>query len=170
MRGIKTICFMALCYLLSAGLYGQQSITIQGMSFTYRVDQDLLHCTVEAATKGWVGVGFNAKNSIVGSDLYLFQVVNNKATGVDLYVKGVGNPVKDVALGGQSSFKILNATEVGNTTTVEFTVPLHSKDPYDFVHKMEEEYWIILAYSVADDFGHHSRLRKHFPFTLEVTH
>ncbi len=170
MRSIISFCCIAICCLLSAGLYGQQVISAQGMSFTYRMEKDMLRCTLQAKTKGWVGVGFNTKNSIVGSDLYLFNIINNKASGVDLYVKSAGNPLKDMELGGKSTFRILEATEGENTTRVQFTIPLNSGDSYDFVHKVGEQYWIILAYSVADDFGHHSRVRKHLPFTLEAIH
>lgn len=167
MRGMKIICCIALCHLVSAGLYGQQTLTIQGMTFTYRVDENVLYGSLQAETKGWVGVGFNAENSIVGSDLYLFNIVNDKASGVDLYVKSAGNPLKDIELGGKSTFRILEATEGKKNTRVQFTIPLNSGDPYDFIHKVGEQYWIILAYSVADEFGHHSRVRKHLPFTLE---
>ncbi len=170
MRGIQCICCITACYLFSAGLYGQQKITIQGMSFTYSIEKEALRCTLQAKTNGWVGVGFNSKNSIVGSDLLLFNIVNDQASGVDLYVKSAGNPKNDDKIGGKSTFKILQAKEIDDTTMVQFTIPLNSSDPYDFIHKVGEQYWIILAYSVSDDFGHHSRVRKHLPFTLEGVH
>ena len=43
---------------------------------------------------------------------------------------------------------------------------MNSKDSNDFVHELGKEAWLILAYSVDDDFGHHSRVRKHIPFIV----
>lgn len=163
----KIRAFIALCLMGSAGLFGQQTISTNGISFSYEVKNDMLNCTLKAETQGWIGVGFNSRNSIVGSDLLLFNIIGGKPSSTDLYVKGAGNPKKDSELGGTHSIQILEAEEIGNTSMVQFSIPMDSGDPYDFKHKINQEFWLILAYSVADDFGHHSRVRKHIPFKLE---
>ena len=116
---------------------------------------------------GWVGVGFNSKNSIVGSDLLLFNIKGKKVTRTDLFVKGAGNPVKDSANGGKNTAVIHGGTQESGYTKIQFSIPLDSKDSNDFVHVLGQKYWLILAYSVSDDFDHHSRVRKHVPFILK---
>lgn len=149
-----------------AGLYGQQTTKASGMTFGYEVVDNMLKCSLQAPTNGWVGVGFNTKNSIVGSDLLLFNVVNGKVSCTDLFVKGVGNPIKDSANGGKNTITLLKGTEKNSFTHVTFTIPMNSGDPNDFVHVLGKEAWLILAYSVDDDFAHHSRVRKHIPFII----
>ncbi len=149
-----------------AGLCAQQAIEVSQMSFTYTIEQDSLHGTLKAPTKGWVGVGFNSKNDIVGSDLLLFRVVSGKVEGLDMYVKSFGNPLQDSENGGRNSVKLKEGSESEKSTQISFSIPLNSKDPNDFVHIPGQKSWLILAYSVEDDFGHHSRVRKHLPFKL----
>jgi|GEM_PF-2252169 len=152
-----------------AGLYGQQTAHVAGISFAYSIEQNKLVCKMEAPTNGWVGVGFNKQNSIVGSDLLLFNIVNGKSTYTDLFVKSAGNPKKDIDLGGENSIRLIDSQENENNTMVHFSIPLNSDDPFDFTHKIGESFWLILAYSVEDEFEHHSRVRKHIPFKLELT-
>lgn len=159
--------FIVLCLTGSAGLMGQQTISTNGIFFAYQIEDDRLNCTLKAETKGWIGIGFNSRNSIVGSDLLLFNIVDGKPSSTDLFVKSAGNPKKDTELGGKNSIKILDSKETGNTSMVQFSIALNSGDPYDFKHKVNQEFWLILAYSMDDDFEHHSRVRKHVPFTLE---
>lgn len=169
--GISMNCLKkyVLCIYLCAfaGLYGQRTTTVSGISFTYTLTGTNLECTLTAPTHGWVGVGFNRKNTIVGSDLLLFHVVDGKTTSTDMYVKRLGNPVKDSLLGGRNSISVLDGTEGKHGTTIRFSIPLNSGDPNDFVHEIGKEFWLILAYSVDDDFSHHSRVRKHISFTFQ---
>ncbi len=158
---------VALCFAQFTVLAAQGSISTSGISFSYHIDEDKLVCRLAAKTTGWVGVGFNSQNSIVSSDLLLFNIIDGNVSSRDLYVKGFGDPREDIALGGSSTVKILSSEEAGNTTTVQFSIPLDSKDPYDFVHRKNEEFWLILAYSIADEFEHHSRVRKHIRMQLE---
>ena len=151
-----------------AGLYGQQIVHVAGMKFSYSIEERQLICKLEAPTNGWVGVGFNKQNSIEGSDLLLFNIVKGKPTYTDLFVKRAGNPKKDIDLGGENSIRLIDSQENENNTMVHFSVPINSDDPYDFAHKIGESFWLILAYSVEDEFEHHSRVRKHIPFKLEL--
>ncbi len=153
--------------LVSVGLFGQQTHQTDGISLTYTIADKHLVCELKAETLGWVGVGFNTENSIVGSDLLLFNIVKGQASCVDLFVKSAGNPLPDEALGGKHTIELLDAEEKSSTTKVKFSIPLSSGDPFDFKHEMGKRFWLILAYSVADDFKHHSRVRRHIPITLK---
>ncbi|MEL6484716.1 MAG: DOMON domain-containing protein, partial [Bacteroidota bacterium] len=155
----KFLCFLAGLFVFT-GLKAQQSVEASGIVFQYEVQNDSLHAVLNARTKGWVGVGFNSKNSIVGSDLLLFHVRGKQVKDTDLFVKGAGNPVKDSENGGKNTISIKKGTEDGGYTKIHFSIPLDSGDPNDFVHVLGQKAWLILAYSVSDDFDHHSRVRK----------
>ncbi len=158
----------AFSFCLFAGHKGQQTAKVSGITFTHEVIGNRLHCTLEAPTNGWVGVGFNHKNSIVESDLLLFNIVQGKPSGTDLYVKSFGNPVRDIDNGGKNNIHLVGGTESDSSTKVVFSIPMDSKDANDFIHVPGKKAWLILAYSVDDDFGHHSRVRKHIPFGINA--
>ncbi|MEM9648152.1 MAG: DOMON domain-containing protein [Bacteroidota bacterium] len=147
-------------------MFGQQHIEVDGITFSYQIEGDALRCELQALTNGWVGVGFNSKNAIVGSDLLLFNLVDGNPSCADLYVKSFGNPIKDEDLGGNNSIELLSAHEDEMSTVVRFTIPVDSGHPTDYVHSINQDFWLILAYSAEDDFEHHSRVRRHLPFRL----
>ena len=162
----KFLCFLAsLC--VYTGLKAQQSVEASGITFQYEVKGDSIHAVLSAPTEGWVGVGFNSKNSIVGSDLLLFNMMGKHVSGTYLFVIGYVNPVKDSENGGKNTVLIHGGTQESGYTKIQFSIPLDSKDSNDFVHVLGQKYWLILAYSVSDDFDHHSIVRKHVPFILK---
>ena len=162
----KVLMMMTVLLLLGFWLNAQERITVNGMTFAYDILEDNIEISLEAPTHGWVGVGFNDGNDIVGSDLYLFHVVGKEVEALDMYVVGFGDPRKDSQLGGIHSVQTLTGLEVNGHTKVTFQLPFPSMDPYDFKHSLDKQFWLILAYSTHDDFDHHSRMRKHISFTL----
>jgi len=167
MEHIKYIVSLILC-MASFRAGAQKTTTVSDISFTYTIEEELLKCTLEAKTNGWIGVGFNDKNSIVNSDLLLFNIIKGKASNRDLYVKSAGNPRRDSDLGGTNTIQLISGVEKDGITSVVFSIPLNSGDPFDFEHHLNEPFWLILAYSKEDDFEHHSRVRKHISFKLET--
>lgn len=154
-------------YLWIVGLFtsvlvqAQLSVTLSEITWTCTPIGDDLVMELQAPTTGWVGVGFNQENSILQSDLLLFNIVDGQATGTDLYVKGFGNPQADKALGGDRNVEILSFREEDNHTYIQFRRPLKAADAYDFQLQAGEAFWLILAYSTHDEFEHHSRVRQH---------
>ncbi len=160
--------FLIVLFILPFGLKAQKEVNVGGMTLSYIVDHENIQIQLEAPTTGWVGVGFNTENRIVHSDLLLFHVLeHNKAEYLDMCVAGIGDPRTDISMGGSSDIHLLSASESLNNTSVKFEILLNGKDPYDFSHQLDQEFWLILAYSTHDDFGHHSRMRKHIPFRFE---
>lgn len=142
-------------------------VHVGGMNMSYEIANDSLTISLRAPTTGWIGIGFNHENNIVGSDLLLFHVIDEQTTGTDLYVQALGDPRKDIELNGHESFRILYGSEANGHTQVQFRVPLDNQDPYDFQHTLSESFWLILAYSAHDDFDHHSLMRRHVSFVFE---
>ena len=159
--------FIILFVLTSPGLLAQESLQLGGMTMSYTIVGQQLSVTLEAPTQGWLGIGFNDRNAIVGSDLLLMHVIDNKAEVLDMQVKGIGNPKEDQMLGGTNNIIITAYAEKAGRTTISFSRPLNTQDPNDHPIERGEDLWLILAYSTHDDFGHHSRMRKHTSFTFE---
>lgn len=148
------------------GLLAQQEVVVNDMTFSYQLLEQEIIVELSAPTTGWIGLGFNTENNIVGSDLLLFHVVKGSVEGNDLFVKSFGNPKLDSELGGTNDIHALSGTEKNGWTSVRFKLPLPSKDSFDFQHRKGQSFWLILAYSTHDDFNHHSRMRKHVQVEL----
>ncbi len=51
-------------------------------------------------------------------------------------------------------------------TTIRFTIPIMASDAYSYSLIQGRAYHLLLAYSVDDDFMHHSRVRSQTTVTL----
>ena len=157
---------LCLPILLFFAATAQNVIQAGKMVFEYQMENDSLAINIKAPTKGWLGVGFNAKNDIVGSDLLQFSVRNKKAICSDQFVVGFQDHPEDAVLGGSSNISLLDAQEKNGWTSISFKIPLYSGDRFDFQHQSGKDCWLILAYSLDDDFNHHSVMRKHVKLRL----
>lgn len=153
--------------LLSLQSYAQQEVNIGGMNFRYEIIHDSIYGFLSAPTRGWIMIGFNSKNSVEGADFKFFRMVNGTVEVSDR--KNIGNRTypSDVTLGGKNNVRVLKGAETVNRTSIYFVFPFQTKDVNDFQHRLNESFWLILAYSQDDDFLHHSRMRKHLPFSWE---
>ncbi len=149
---------------LPVALHAQKEVTLGNMNMTYQVVGNEIEIQLKAPTKGWLGIGFNDVNSIVKSDLYLLRVRNGAVEGIDMDVLAAGNPKEDDTIGGTNDLTLISGKEEQNETTVRFRLPLNSGDKHDFIHSLDKDFWLILAYSQSDDYGHHSTMRKHTKF------
>jgi DOMON domain len=154
--------YCVLSLLIFLKLNAQTNIQAGKMIFESIVEDNSILIKIKVPTKGWLAVGFNTKNGIVGSDLKMFSVKNGVLESEDQFVKGVQNHPTDVSLGGMNNIKLLEGMENEDGTSITFKIPLCSDDRFDFSHSLNQNLWLILAYSVEDDFGHHSIMRQHF--------
>ena len=164
-------CFALLLSLLltvSCNVPAQNSIEIGAMEMDWQWEEDSIWVQLTAPTDGWLAIGFNSKNDIVGADLLMFSVQNKQLITSDQYVTGAGVHPEDQALGGQNNIRLISGNEQGNKTLVRFKIPTKGDSKLDFAHTPDAPFWLILAYSLEDDFEHHSIMRKHqlFKWTL----
>lgn len=159
--------FILLIFSLLGQSYAQQTITESGMTLHYQVQADHLLLTLTAPMTGWVAIGFNETNHIVGSDLKMMGLKHGSSYASDQYVVGVGKHPTDISQGGASDIEVIQAHEAGGQTKMVFRLPLTNADKWDFQHQLNKPFWLILAYSVSDDLDHHSRVRRHVYMSWE---
>lgn len=135
--------------------------TIEKMTVDWEREGGLIHFSLKAPTKGWLAIGFNDRNAIVNADLKMFRIVNDQPEAQDFYVVSHGNPQKDEGLGGKSTMSRLRGKEDKQFSTVSFTIDITSSHYTDGNFDFSQSLWLIAAYSISDDFVHHSIMRKH---------
>lgn len=158
--------YSALCYLLigNSTLFAQEKIQAGTMHFEAWLVDEAIEIQLEAATSGWLVVGFNSENNILHSDLLQFRIDAGSVYAEDQYVTGLGKHPTDISLGGTNNIAVISGEKQEGKTRIRFRIPFASGDHYDFVHTLDKDFWLILAYSVDKDFQHHSILRKHFRY------
>jgi hypothetical protein len=141
-------------------------IEVNGMTVEWTYKNDRVFFTVSAPTEGWIVLGFNKKDDIVGSNLIFGRVQSGKVDVVDHFVVAAGNHQPTEKMGSKPVFQDVSGAEKVGKTTLSFSMPVKAFDAYHFDLKEGSEQWFICAFSAEDDFYHHSRMREHRKVTL----
>lgn len=143
-----------------------QTVQVEQMSVNWRVVNDVIEFETSAPTLGWVALGFNATDDIENANLIMGAVVDGVARVEDRYVVAVGDHRQVEAIGGTNALMHASGEEQNGSTTIRFALPIKAVDDYHMHLQSGTEIYLIAAYSVDDDFAHHSRMRQHLRITL----
>jgi hypothetical protein len=139
-------------------------LTAGGMTVDLRPVGSDFECTLRAPTAGWVAIGFNSRPGLTGTNLIMAAVLPDGR--VELSDRFIFGPGDHRAIGppkaGSGSLKLISGREearaAGIYTEIRFRVALRPADRYH--HDLtRRELYLLMAYSQADDFGHHSMMR-----------
>ena len=144
----------------------EKMATSNGMIMTWNIHGDQADITLHSPRQGWVAVGFNTKRALAGSMLIMCRVVDGKAEVVEHYVLAPGDyrPVNE--LGSSPIVSGISGMENEDGTTISFTVPLGFSGPHHVQLLAGQQYALHMAYSMEDDFQHHSISRTLEQITL----
>lgn len=152
---------LGLPFLLFWGIAVNTTITAGPMICNYQFVKDSIEFELEAPTLGWIGIGFNDSNVLSGSDWIQLAVVQGEVIFADQYFNTDRMPIRDEYIGGCPNVLLLDGQELKARTIVRFKIPIDSNDTYDFKHLDGQSLWLILAYSLEDDFSHAYHLQKY---------
>lgn len=150
---------------MSANPHGGH-VARHGMQVTWRHRGDRVHFTVSAPTSGWVGIGFNERDDVVGAHLILTHVLAGRAAAVEYSVLAAGDYRPITSLGGSSGIADIAGDERNGVTTVHFSLPQVALGTRQRALSPDRAYFMIMAFSAEDDFAHHSRMRTSVAVTL----
>ncbi|MEM9397937.1 MAG: DOMON domain-containing protein [Pseudomonadota bacterium] len=122
--------------------------------------------TIVAPTSGWVALGFNDVNSIVGAELIMANVKDGEAHAKHFYVVGPGNPKPVKSLGRESIVLDVEGEIANGTISMKLLLEDEIAGRAPLTLKSGENVFLIVAYSVSPDFDHHSRIREHISVKL----
>jgi len=136
-----------------------QEISKNDMTVKWNIEQEIIHIEMEAPTDGWVAIGFNESTSLSGTYLLMGRVINGNAEIVEHYTDKPGSykPIAEYGIANQTD--LLSGEETENLTRIRFSIPISAASTY---HKelLPKSTWnLLMAYSLEDDFQHHSIMR-----------
>ena len=141
-------------------------VEVDGMTVSWAFKSDYVQFDIMAPTKGWVTLGFNSRNDIVGSTLVMMSIVEDQVHVEEHYVHSVGKHqdlgtmTRDLGLLGVSG------TEGNGASQFSFLYKIGLSDRYHTLLEPNLELYLVCAYSESDYFDHHSIMRKHVLVTL----
>ena len=162
------VCTASLSLLLSGNLQAAEykhSLTIDKMTFDWSVVGENLAIKLSAPTTGWVAIGFHPTDMMKDANIIIGFVKDGKVEIFDDFGTQPTQHGPDTKRDGQENVTVVGGSETGNTTTLEFTIPLNSGDPNDGVIQPKADTVIMLAYGPDRD---STKLKHQFAKTLTV--
>lgn len=151
--------FTTQCSFQTQSNQNMRKITKNGMTVNWQIEGERLRLTMSAPTRGWVAIGFNDREGLAGTNLIMGCVKEGKAEVSDRYIVASGDHRSIVGMGGTAATQLVSGRETGDSTTLEFTLPLRAPDRWHHDLKTGKIYYLLMAFSRDDDFAHHSMMR-----------
>lgn len=129
------------------------------MTVRWKMGKEHIYFEMEAPTDGWVTIGFNETTSLAGTYLLMGRIRNGKAEVVEHYTKSPGSykPITNYGIPSQTIGVL--GTEKGNATSLKFSIPIKKASKYHKQLAPDTNWVLLMAYSLDDDFQHHSIMR-----------
>ncbi len=143
------LCAVSLFLLLSGNLHAagyQHSLIVDKMTFDWSIEGDNMIIKLSAPTTGWVGIGFHPTDMMKDANIIIGFVKDGKVEISDEFGNQPTQHVTDTGRGGKDNVTVIGGSESGNTTTLEFSIPLQSGDVNDGVIDPKADTAIMLAY------------------------
>lgn len=142
-------------------------ITKRGMSFAWTFSGSLINIRLRAPTQGWLAVGFNSKNQLANTNLIMGAIYPSGELVVqERAILRAGTHRAKVELGLVDRLTQISGCPDGRGTAVSFSMSTAVSDKYSYSLVRGQKIHLLLAYSQAPEFDHHSRMRTHLLLKL----
>jgi hypothetical protein len=128
------------------------------MMARWRVEGEHLFLTMRAPTTGWVAVGLNDRAELSGSLLVIGAVQGGVLRVEEHIAQPPYHPTRQ-SLGGASALLLAKGEEGDGETRISVSLDLSRRDQVAPNLRAGDEVFLTLAFSLADDFLHHSVMR-----------
>lgn len=143
----------------------QHSLRVEKMTFDWSIEGDHIAVKLSAPTTGWVAVGFNPSSKMKDANIIIGYVKKGKVKIVDDFGTAATQHKDDIKIGGAENVTVVGGAEEGDTTTIEFSIPLNSGDEKDGIIDPNADTTVILGYGPERD---SFRLKHEFNTTIVV--
>lgn len=142
-------------------------LDLDDMQFYWSVEANSLKIKLSADTEGWVGVGFNPTEMMMGASFIIGFVKDGVVTVEDHHGHASRLHRQDVDMGGTDDFSDIGGSEKKGRTEITFRVPLKSADSLDKPINAAGDTKVLLAYGRTDRLvqQHVFRVRSVINFT-----
>lgn len=137
-----------------------------GMKVSWGFYEDKIRFELDSPEKGWLAVGFNPKPGLSNTHFVMGAVQDNHSHVEDRFILAPGNHQSIAGLGGEALLEEVEIKECWFGTTLSFSLPIEPNSQYHYALKPGIKLHLLIAYSLEDDFEHHSVMRKSIEIIL----
>lgn len=134
------------------------TIEKKGMTFSWRINNDMMDIKLFAPAKGWISVGFDPKFKMKNADFIVCYISDGKIFVIDSYGTGSTSHKADKDIGGKNNVSNITGKEDDKGTSISFSIPINSKDKFDKKLK-KGKHVVLLAYSSIDNLSAKHKMR-----------
>lgn len=155
--------------VISASEYAMnQSLSSGRYAVHWRNDADELLMALEGRTAGFVAIGFEPVQAMMGADMIMGWVSDGEATVLDLNSTGTYGPhPPDEDLGGRDNILEFGGNESSGWTVIEFKRKMDTQDPFDKSFLPGQTVNIIWSMSSSDSLAPRHNVRGASSLTFE---
>lgn len=137
-----------------------------GMLLSWEQKGSYWEFEMSAPSQGWMAIGFNEKEGLAGTNLIMGAIDKGKVKLSDRYIIRTGFHVDLAELQLVERLELIGGEEDEHGSRISFRIPINSQDYYHKNLQPASSFHLLLAYSQADDFSHHSMMRTSVKITL----
>jgi len=155
--------------IISKGEYAKNlSLSSGRYKVHWRNDADELLMAMEGRTAGFVAIGFEPVQAMMGADMIMGWVSNGDPTVLDLNSTGIFGPhPPDEDLGGRDDILESGGNESSGWTVIEFKRKMNTGDPFDKSFQPGQKVNIIWSMSSSDSLAPRHNVRGTSSLTFE---
>lgn len=149
LMAVTTLLLLMPVFVL-AGDYDHK-ISVDKVTFEWKLDGKNINVRLQAETEGWVGIGFNPSEDMKDANFILGYVKKGSVKVTDHFGTSKRQHKADKKLDGKNDVTNAAGKEADGVTEISFTIPLDSDDAKDAVIAADKETTVLLAYGAGRD-------------------
>lgn len=129
--------------------------TVDGIALAWLPVDSNLQVEITAPSTGWVAIGFDPTTGMQDANIIIGFVADPMVSVRDDWGNSPSSHRADTTLGGTDDLLEYSGSESEGSTTISFTIPLDSGDPFDKPLAWDSTYTVALGYAAdgGDDFS-----------------
>lgn len=135
------------------------SIRKNGMEVTWAYENNRVQFEMKAPTTGWIAIGFNEAGQLKNTYLIMGRVANNLVKVKEHFIVEPGDYRSIETFGAPVLVDAIEGLENEEGTVIRFSLPIEAIDAYRKSLEPGTHYSLLMAFSLEDDFQHHSVMR-----------
>ncbi|MDX1958280.1 MAG: DOMON domain-containing protein [Leptospiraceae bacterium] len=143
-----------------------KEINYNDMNVSWKYEDKFLIFRMRSKSKGWMAIGFNETSELKGTKLIMGAITKDSVVVSERYIIEPGVHKSLTELGLKEEIQIQNYKEVNGIKEIEFKLPVASKQKFSKNLTRGNKIHLLIAYSLENDFMHHSISRTSIPIEL----
>ncbi len=142
-----------------------RKVDVDGVRFSWFHRDARLCCELSAPTQGWMAAGFNDKAELHGTQ-FVIADLGSLPPRVEWHRATPPSHHRLDELGGHSDLMVSAGRQESGYSVLDFSLPVQIPPPFALDLRAGAQVSLMIAWSLAREFDHHSAWHQHFQITL----